>query len=70
VVSERGADPTEEHDLESGIAFAEYDALVDRCVELLGDERARRELGERGYQAFSARSQVAILRRALAAGLD
>jgi hypothetical protein len=56
--------------LESGIAFAEYDELVDRCLELIGDDRARRELGERGYRAFSARSQVAILRRALAAGLD
>jgi hypothetical protein len=56
--------------LESGIAFAEYDALVDRCVELVGDEPARRELGERGYQAFSSRSQAAILRRALAADLD
>jgi hypothetical protein len=66
VVSERGADPALERDLEAGIAFADYDGLVDRCVELLGDERARRELAERGYQAFSARSQAAILHRALA----
>ncbi len=70
VVSERGAHPSEERDLEPGIAFADYDELVDRCVELVGDERARRELGERGYQAFSARSQVEILRRALSAGVD
>ena len=34
VVSERGADPTLERDLESGVAFADYDGLVDRCVEL------------------------------------
>jgi tetratricopeptide (TPR) repeat protein len=34
-------------------------------VELLGDERARRELAERGYQAFSARSQADIVDRAL-----
>ena len=65
VVSERGADPTLERDLESGVAFADYDELVDRCVELLGDERARRELAERGYQAFSARDQAAIVHRAL-----
>jgi hypothetical protein len=32
VVSERGAHPTEEVDLESGVAFAAYDDLVDRCV--------------------------------------
>jgi hypothetical protein len=70
VVSERGADPTEERDLESGIAFAEYNELVDRCVALVGDERSRRELAERGYHAFSARSQATILRRALSASVD
>ena len=70
VVSERGAHPTDESDLESGIAFAAYDELVDRCVELLGDEHARRELAERGYQLFSARSQSAILRDVLSSGLD
>ena len=70
VVSESGADPTLERDLESGVAFADYDGLVDRCVELLGDERARRELAERGYQAFSARDQAAIVDRALSEGLE
>jgi len=69
VVSERGADPTLENELASGVAFADYDELVDRCVQLVGDERARRELAERGYQAFSARDQVAILDRALS-GLE
>jgi hypothetical protein len=65
VVSEYSADPTLERDLESGIAFADYDGLVDRCVELVGDERARRELAERGFEAFAARDQAAILQRAL-----
>ena len=65
VVSESGTDPRLERGLEAGIAFADYDGLVDRCVELLGDERARRELAERGYQAFSARSQADILSPAL-----
>ncbi|MEB3064605.1 hypothetical protein [[Mycobacterium] zoologicum] len=67
VVSERGDDPALEHELESGVAFADYEDLVDRCVELLGDEDARRELAVRGYQLFSARDQVAIVGRALAA---
>jgi hypothetical protein len=66
VVSERGADPALERDVESGVAFADYDGLVDRCVELLGDERARRDLAERGFQTFSARDQAAIVHRALA----
>jgi hypothetical protein len=69
VVSERGVDPALERDVESGVAFADYEGLVECCVELLGDERARRELAERGYQAFSARSQVDILHGALA-GLE
>ena len=67
VVSEHSANPSLERDLASGIAFADYDELVDRCVELVGDERARRELAERGYQAFAARDQAAILQRALSA---
>jgi hypothetical protein len=66
VVSERGTDPTLERELESGVAFADYDELVDRCVELLGDEQKRREIAERGYEAFSARDQIAIVKRALA----
>ncbi|OBI53710.1 glycosyltransferase family 1 protein [Mycobacterium sp. E796] len=69
VVSEHSADPSLERDLASGIAFADYDGLADRCVELVGNERARRELAERGYQAFSARDQAAILQRALSEGL-
>jgi hypothetical protein len=44
--------------------------LVDRCVELLGDDRARRELGQRGYQDFSARNQAAILGEVLSSSLD
>ena len=70
VVSERGANPAEDADLASGIAFAAYDELVDRCVELLGDDRSRRELGQRGYQAFSARNQAAILGEVLSSSLD
>ena len=69
VVSERGDDPALERELEAGVAFADYDELVDRCVELLGDENARRELAERGYQLFSARDQVAIVERALETSL-
>jgi hypothetical protein len=65
VVSERGADPALERDVEAGVAFADYDELVDRCMELLGDEHARRELAERGYQVFSERSQADTLHCAL-----
>jgi len=70
VVSERGADPALERDLQTGIAFAEYDELVDRCVELVSDDRVRYELAERGYAAFTARDQAAILQRALSEELE
>lgn len=70
VVSEYGGHPNDERDLEVGIAFAAYGDLVDRCVELIGDDRARRELGEHGYNAFSRRNQAAILHRALSTGPD
>jgi len=70
VVSERGANPAEDADLASGIAFAVYDELVDRCVELLSDDPSRRELGQRGYQVFSARNQAAILGEVLSSSLD
>jgi rhodanese-related sulfurtransferase len=70
VVSEPGGDPTEESDLLPGIAFADYDELVDRCAELLSEEGARREIAQRGYDLFSARSQSAILDEALASTFD
>lgn len=70
VVSEPGANPAEDGDLGAGIAFAAYDDLVDRCTELLGDDGARRDLGQRGYQVFSARSQAAILREVLSSSFD
>ena len=66
VVSEGATDLADYGDLASGIAFTDYDRLVDRCVELAADDRARRELAERGFQAFSARNQKTILRRILA----
>lgn len=66
VVSERGAHPSEERDLEAGVAFAAYDELVDRCIELLADEHGRHQLAEHGHRAFTARNQATILRHALA----
>lgn len=70
VVSERGISSIEERELESAVMFAEYSELADRCVKLLADDQARRELAERGYQTFSSRSQTAILRAALSASFD
>ena len=53
MVSERGADPASERDVESGVAFADYDGLVHRRAEFFGDERARREPAEPATRLFS-----------------
>lgn len=65
VVSERGAVAEEEAPFADGVAFASYDHLVDRCVELVGDDEARSELSERGFRAMSQRPQTDFLRAAL-----
>lgn len=70
VVSEGGSNPDDRRGLESAIAFADYDGLVDRCVELVNDDRARNALAERGFQIFSARSESEILRAALSATFE
>ncbi len=67
VVSERGADPQEDAEFESGVAFAAYAELVDRCVDLLArpDERAR--LADAGHAIMSRRSAATYLQEALSA---
>ena len=70
VVSERGTDPTEERDLRAGHRHRRVRRTGRSLRGAPRDDRARRELAERGYQAFSARNQAAILDRALSSGLD
>lgn len=65
VVSETGSDPEEEAAFGSGVCFAPYEALVDRCVELVNDEARRARLGEQGLKVMSARSEQTYLRAAL-----
>jgi hypothetical protein len=66
VVSERGADPEEERPFESGVAFAPYQALADRCLELLARPDERRRIAEAGRAEMRARPQAELLRGALA----
>jgi hypothetical protein len=62
VVSERG-DGHEE--FVGAVAFADYDGLVDRCAALAADAEARRELGRRGFEVMSSRSESEYLKAAL-----
>jgi tetratricopeptide (TPR) repeat protein len=66
VVSERGADPEEERPFEAGVAFAPYERLADRCLELLARPDERRRIADAGRAAMRARPQAELLRAALA----
>jgi SAM-dependent methyltransferase len=67
VVSERGADPAEEAELEEGVAFAPYEALVETCVRLAGAPAERERLAAAGQAALRRRDEATFLRAALAA---
>ncbi len=61
VVSEDGDDSIEE-DFRDAVAFASYDGLVDRCVELLADDALREGYGRRGRELMRERAQERYLR--------
>lgn len=65
VISERGADPAEEHEYTTGILFADYEQLVERTLEALADPIRRRNTAERGFETFSKRSMADALANAL-----
>jgi hypothetical protein len=62
VVSERGNDASEESAFESGVAFADYDGLVDACIAYLGDPQERRRIAEAGLAIMSQRNEAELLR--------
>ena len=66
VVSETGQDLDLEGELSDAMAFAPYEQLAERCLELLDDDTQRRAISERGFERFSTRSQVPRLAAALA----
>jgi hypothetical protein len=67
VVSERGADPEEERQLEGGVAFAPYEELVETCARLAADPAARAALAATGHELMKRRDTAAYLRVALEA---
>lgn len=66
VVSERGADAEAEAPFADGIAFADYDDLVDTCVRLVRDPDARARLADTGFARMAARPVERFLAPALA----
>jgi hypothetical protein len=67
VVSERGADPLEAQRFEGGLAFCDYDQLVETCMRYLGDQPARDAIAASGQQCVASQPQAAYLRPAIAA---
>jgi len=65
VVSERGGCPEEEAQFEPGVAFANYEELVQRCIELLAAPQERAAMALRGQKLMEARPMTEALRRAL-----
>lgn len=62
VLADLHAETFVEPDLKDAVCFASRDTLVQRCVELLGDESARKDLEKRGYEIFRRRDIREILR--------
>lgn len=63
VVSEFGRDVALEAPFEDSGAFVGYEKLVEKCVELAGDEGKRAAVAEAGYKAFTRITQREILER-------
>lgn len=63
VVSQRGDG---HEDFLEAVAFSDYGELADRCAALVRDDAARRELGQRGFEVMSKRSEGEYLKAALA----
>ena len=65
VVSEYGADLDEEGAFSEGVAFAEYDELVDICVHYLERPALRQQIAAQGLALMRGRDVRPYLRRAL-----
>lgn len=66
IVSETGADKSLEIAFQEGIAFAEYNDLIDTCVNLIqGDRSKRKAIAQKGYNLFSSLNQSIELQKLL-----
>lgn len=68
VVNEAGGRDAQLESLaEASTSYVSRDALVDECRRLVGDDKARREQAERGYEAFKKIDMIENVRLALEA---
>lgn len=69
IVSEKGADTAMEQIYAGGIAFCEYDQMLDKCKELVANSDQRSDIAWNGYEIFSARRQAQFIEPLLNAGM-
>jgi hypothetical protein len=62
VVSEGDMNDPDLAPFRGGLEVAPYEELVERCIELAGNEARRDELARRGFERISARRQSDLLR--------
>ena len=67
VVSETGADLDEEGEFAPGVAFAEYEDLVDTCLYYIARPDLRRRVAAQGFAIMALRDETRFLSPALAA---
>lgn len=67
VLSERGADPSEDNELADGVAFADYHDLARKARELVDNAEERARLARRGFDIIRTRRTDDYLRTALTA---
>lgn len=68
VVSETGGDRTLEATFARAVAFADYDAIADRTLALLGADEERVRLAREGQKVLRSLDQARFVREALSEG--
>lgn len=66
VVTEGGLDDPEAQRLSEGLAVTDYDHLVEKCVELVGNAEERQRLAENGYRIVMQKTQADYLKELVA----
>ncbi|MDZ8186742.1 MAG: hypothetical protein RMX96_18065 [Nostoc sp. ChiSLP02] len=66
VISERGLNPAAEAPFSSGMVFADYDKLVNTCLDFIHRPCRRRQIATTGFEIMQQRSQANYLRSVLA----
>jgi len=64
VISEEGKDE-QEKDFADGLVICPYEKIVENCMKYLADEKARKEIAEKGFEIIKKYPQSAFVRQAL-----